>query len=90
MSKTLEEAARELLWAMKLDPRAQVMEFGTEMEALRAALSTVDGMVRVPREPTEAMVIAGATAAVGLLEDEARDVWDAMLAAAEKERDDGR
>lgn len=108
MPKTLEEAARALRDGAKLltmthpilDPEAfarQTLVVNGLVELVDAALATDDGTVRVPREPTEAMVSAGVAAYVNANEDGVVTLEDllpiafmAMLAAHEKEPTDGR
>lgn len=58
----LREAAKALLAAMKLDHDAQAMEFGSEMDALRAALAAEEMSVPVAKLDQAAAQIMGAQA----------------------------
>lgn len=75
-------------WSDKM----RMQRFAYAVKDLRAALATDDGTVRVPREPTDAMLAAADDAperagARSRDEDNAA-IYRAMLAAHEKERDD--
>lgn len=95
MSTDLREAARAFTKAIDAwrtaptkDERNNRLEDMWDAEqSLRDALAEDDGMVRVPREPTEAMHVA---AVKTILRCHGNDdwpprVWRAMLAVAEKE-----
>ena len=99
---TLHEAARALLVRIDIGFDRCEQPTAEAIEALRAALSSADGMVRVPREPTEAMMKAGDDAIIDGLqkaqlgisyglhpEHACWNVYRAMLAVAEKETGNG-
>lgn len=100
MSTDLREAARALLDELdaELALPGPAVHYAPQVQSLRAALAEDDGMVRVPREPSETMIDAAFDATVwpdlsratssdviASLRENIRKEYRAMVAAAEKE-----
>lgn len=96
MPKTVSEAARELLAGAVKASKHGLVEW-EDVEILRAALAAEQGMVSVPRELTKAQrraIIQACEDHVALFPHDgilrADRIYNAMLAAHEKDPTDGR